>query len=251
MHGIHAGWTCLAHHEDPTRCHPRSPTQINSDECDGPLDLGLRNPCNEPARNPPDPGLMNIDRDNPRAGILTLAMYPTLDQEQMDAVRAEEARLGAGLMFEFTLPEWAENPFGKLDDGPFNPGEDFNSDTFIEEVPPGLPWGDDDLEEELGEEAQDREGEGGGENPPPFVPFDQIVEYDYVDLAADKEEQADSVIEHEYIDLAEEEDEPRQREKRGLRGPVYRPRQRPRPRPRPVQGPRRGTSTGGRIHHPT
>ena len=198
---------------------------------------------------PADPGLINIDRDNPRAGILTLAMYPALDQEQMDAVRAEEARLGAGLMFEFTPPEWAENPFCELDDGPFNPGKD--SDSFIEEVPPCLPWGDDDSEEQLEEEAQDREGGGGGKYPPPFVPFDQIVEYDYVNLAADEEEQADPIIEHEYIDLAEEEDEPRQREKRGLRGPVYHPRQRPRPRPRPAQGPRRGTSTSGHIRHPT
>ena len=63
---------------------------------------------------PADPNLINIDRRDPRAGILTLAMYPTLNQRQMDAVRAEEARLGDGLMFEFTPPEWAENPFGEV-----------------------------------------------------------------------------------------------------------------------------------------
>ena len=51
-----------------------------------------------------DPGLVDLDRDLLRAGILTLAMFPTLDQEALDAVRAEEARLGEGVMFEFTPP---------------------------------------------------------------------------------------------------------------------------------------------------
>ena len=92
---------------------------------------------------------------------------------------------------------------------------------------------------------QDREGEGGGENPPQFVPFDQIVDYDYVDLAAEEEEPAEPSNDQEYIGLAEEEDEPRRRERRGLRGPVFRPRPKPRPRPRPGQGPRRGTGIGG------
>ena len=41
---------------------------------------------------PADPNLIARDRRDPRAGILTLARYPTLNQRQLDIVRAEEAR---------------------------------------------------------------------------------------------------------------------------------------------------------------
>ena len=60
---------------------------------------------------PADPNLIARDRRDPRARILALARYPTLNQRQLDVVRAEEALLGDGLMFEFVPPEWAENPF--------------------------------------------------------------------------------------------------------------------------------------------
>ena len=169
-------------------------------------------------------------------------------EEALDAVCTEEARLGEGVMFEFTPPEWAENPFGELDNGPFEPEDD--SDSSIEELPPSPPPRDGSLEEE----AQDRKGELRGENSPKFVPFDQVADYDYIDLAA-AEEQPDPVIEYEYIDLAAEENKD---ERRGavwssIKGPVYRPRQRPKPRqkPRLTQMSRPGAGTGGIIRKPT
>ena len=67
---------------------------------------------------PADPNLIARDRRDPRAGILTLAMYPTLNHRQLEVVRAEEALLGDRLIFEFTPPEWAENPFGERDHDP-------------------------------------------------------------------------------------------------------------------------------------
>ena len=53
---------------------------------------------------PADRILADLDRDHPRSGILTLAMTPSLDQEAMDAICSEEARIREGLMFEFVPP---------------------------------------------------------------------------------------------------------------------------------------------------
>ena len=101
---------------------------------------------------PADPNLIARDRRDPRAGILALAIYPKLNQRQLDVVRAKEALLGDGLMFEFVPPEWAENPFGEEDFDPFGLGESSSdSDSFIEEVAPPLPiLGEDVLEEVRG-----------------------------------------------------------------------------------------------------
>ena len=111
-------------------------------------------------------------------------------------------------MFEFTPPEWAENPFGERDHDPFGLGESSSdSDSFIEEVVPPLPREEEDvLEEVLGGEVQDREGEGGGEDPQQFVPFDEIADYDYIDLAAEEdEEQAAPANDDEFVDWIGEE----------------------------------------------
>ena len=183
---------------------------------------------------PAEQGLADLDRDLPREGILTLAMVPILDPEAMEAVHTEEARLGEGLMFEYTPPDWAENPFGELDDGPFEPEDD----SSIEEIPPNPPPRGNSLEEE----AQDSEEEEGDRSPPQFVPFDQVANYNYINLAA-ADDQPDLFVKSEYVDLAAEEDEPRERRRRGaawssVKGPVFRPHPKPRPRPRPRPGQR-------------
>ena len=144
--------------------------------------------------------------------------------------------------------------FGEENFDPFGLGESSSdSDSFIEEVAPPLPEiGEDVLEEVLGEEAPDHAGEGGGENPPQFVPFDELAEYDYFDLAAEEEaEEAAPANDDGFNDWFEGEDAPQRRGKRGLKGPVFRPRPKPRPRPRPGQGPRRGTGIGKPIIGPT
>ena len=88
---------------------------------------------------PADPNVIARDRIDPRAGILSLAKYPTLNQRQLGIVRAKEALLGDGLMFEFVPPEWAENPFGEENHDPFNLGDSSSdSDSFIQEVAPPL-----------------------------------------------------------------------------------------------------------------
>ena len=203
---------------------------------------------------PADPNVIARDRIDPRAGILSLAKYPTLNQRQLGIVRAKEVLLGDGLMFEFVPPEWAENPFGEENHDPFNLGDSSSdSDSFIQEVAPPLPWiGEDVLEEVLGEEAPDCVGEGGGEDPPQFVPFDKIADYDYVNLAAEEEEdQAAPANGDGFDERFEGEDVPRRREKRGLKSPIFRPRPKPRPRPRPGQWPRKGTGIGRPIILPT
>ena len=204
---------------------------------------------------PVDPNYVARDRRDPRAGILALAKYPTLNQRQLDVVRAEEALLGDGLMFEFVPPEWAENPFGEENFDPFGLGESSSdSDSFIEEVAPLLPEiGEDVLEEVLGE-VPDRVGEGGGENPPQFLPFDEVADFDYVDLVAEEDAEPAAPAEDDgFRNWVEGEDapRPRRRGKRGLKGPVFRPRSKPRPRPRPGQGPSRGTGIGRPIIRPT
>ena len=137
---------------------------------------------------PADPNLIARDRRDPRAGILTLAMYPTLNHRQLEVVRAEEALLGDRLIFEFTPPEWAENPFGERDHDPFGLADSSSdSDDSFRDAPehrpaPAAPLPeieDEVLEEVLGGDVPDQVGEA-------FVPFDQVVDYDYVDLAAEK-----------------------------------------------------------------
>ena len=202
---------------------------------------------------PADPNLIARDRRDPRAGILALARYPTLNQRQLDVVHAEEALLGDRLMFEFVPPEWAENPFGEEDFDPFGLGESSSdSDSFIEEVAPPLPiLGEDVLEEVLGE-VPDRAGEGGGEIPPGFIPFDEVADFDSIDLAAEEDEELAAPAEEDgFRDWVEGEDGPHQRGKRGLKGPVFCPRPKPRPRPRPGQGPSRGKGIGRPIIRPT
>ena len=202
---------------------------------------------------PADPNLIELDRRNPRAGILTSAMYPTLNHRQLGVVRAEEALLGDRLRFEFTPPEWAENPFGERDHDPFGLA-DSSSDSdnsFLDAPEPRqapaapLPEIDDEiLEEVLGEDVPDRVGEA-------FVPFDQVADYDYVDLAAEEDAEEQAAAPANGDEFEEWQDAPPRREKRGLKGPVFRPRPKPRPRPRPGQGPWRGAGIGRPIIRPT
>ena len=121
-------------------------------------------------------------------------MYPTLNHRQLEVVRAEQALLEDRLIFEFTPPEWAENPFGERDHDPFGLADSSsNSEDSFRDAPehrpaPAAPLPeieDEVLEEVLGGDVPDRVGEA-------FVPFDQVVDYDYVNLAAeeDAEEQA-------------------------------------------------------------
>ena len=137
---------------------------------------------------PADPNLIARHRRDQRAGSLTAAMYPKLNHRHLEIVHAEEALLGDRLMFEFTPPQWAENPFGERDHDPFGLGDSSSDseDSFRDAPAEPLPEIEDEvLEEVLGGEVPDHVGEG-------FVPFDQVVDYDYVDLAAeeDAEEQA-------------------------------------------------------------
>ena len=200
---------------------------------------------------PADPNLIELDRRDPRAGILTLVMYPTLNHRQLEVVRAEEALLGDRRIFEFTPPEWAENPFGERDHDPFgladssSDSENSFRDATEHRPAPAAPLPeieDEVLEEVLGEDVPDRVGEA-------FVPLDQVVDYDYVDLAAEEDAEEQAAAPANNDEFEEWQDAPQRRKKRGLKGPVFRPR--PRPRPRPGQGPRKGTGIGRPIIRPT
>ena len=203
---------------------------------------------------PADPNLIELDKRDPRAGILTLAMYPTLNQRQLGVVQAEQALLGEGLIFEFTPPEWAENPFGERDHDPFGLAESSSdSDNSFLDAPedrrpaPAAPLPeieDEVLEEVLGEDVPDRVGEA-------FVPFDQVADFDYIDLAAEEDAEQQAPAPAKGDEFEEWQDAPQKRKKRGLKGPVFRPRPKPRPRPRPGQGPRKGTGIGRPIIRPT
>ena len=84
-----------------------------------------------------------------------------------------------------------------------------------------------------------------------FVSFDQVVDYYYVDLAAEEDAERQAAAPANDDGFEEWQDAPQRWRKRGLKGPVFRPCPRPRPRPRPGQGPRRGTGIGRPIIRPT